>query len=166
MEMKKTLWPPLIGMMFAMAIIGYSIPSMSSDLILKDTQEHAHRLSDYRGKWVLVNFWATWCLSCMSEIPDLVALNDAHKNQDMVVISVVMDYKSARQVTTYTTKHGITYPVVLGKSNTAEQLFVPPVNGYPTTYLIDKEGKVVGTQTGPVTRASIEEFVRCAARRC
>lgn len=152
------------GLLFAGCLCG--MPAQAADLSLKDTQGRVLHLSDYRGKWVLVNFWATWCPSCMSEIPDLVSLNEAHKNQDLVVISVVMDYNSKDEVTKFAAKHGMTYPIVLGASNTAKMLSVPPVGGFPTTYLLNTEGRVVGAQAGPVTRASVETFMHCAVQSC
>ena len=59
--------------------------------VFKDLQGHQQRLQDYRGKWVLVNFWATWCPPCLQEIPDLVSLYEAHKKSDLVVIGVALD---------------------------------------------------------------------------
>jgi thiol-disulfide isomerase/thioredoxin len=125
--------------------------------VFKDMQGQAQRLSDYRGKWVLVNFWATWCPPCLEEIPDLVALHEAHKKTDLVVIGVALD--SAREsVVEFVAKRQVSYPVVLGDYALAEQ--VGEVNALPTSYLFDPAGKLVSYQEGMVTRESVESYIK------
>src|SRR5512135_1632739 len=97
----------------------------------KDLQGHEQRLQDYRGKWVLVNFWATWCPPCLEEIPDLIALHDDKKN-NLVVIGIAMDYRNAKQVTDFADGLLVDYPIVLGNAQVANQ--IGPVQGLPTTY--------------------------------
>lgn len=128
----------------------------AADFSLLDMQGKTHRLADYRGKWVLVNFWATWCPSCVSEIPELTSLHAARK--DVVVIGVVMDYGSAPQVAEFARSHGVNYPVVLGSRRIAAQL--GGVEVLPTSYLYSPTGEQVGYQAGELTRASIERYIR------
>ena len=80
--------------------------------VFEDMQGQTQRLADYRGKWVLVNFWATWCPPCLEEIPDLVDLHRAHR-KDMVVIGVALD-SSAKSVRQFVERFKVNYPVVLG----------------------------------------------------
>jgi peroxiredoxin len=131
--------------------------AVAKDFAFKDTQGQMQRLSDYRGKWVLVNFWATWCPPCMVEVPDLIALHNAHKDKDLVVIGVSLDSTRAA-VKKFVAKHGITYPVVVGDYKLAAQ--VGEVEALPTSYLYDPNGKVVVAHTGIVTQASLEEYIR------
>ena len=72
------------------------LSALAGDFVLEDMQGETHHLSDYRGKWVLVNFWATWCPPCLSEIPELSRLHNSHK--DLVVIGIAMDYRSGRRL--------------------------------------------------------------------
>lgn len=125
--------------------------------VFKDMQGQAQRLSDYRGKWVLVNFWATWCPPCLEEVPDLVALHEAHKKTDLVVIGVALD-STGESVVDFVAKRRVSYPVVLGDYELAEQ--VGEVNALPTSYLFDPTGKLVSYQEGMVTRESVESYIK------
>lgn len=125
--------------------------------VFKDMQGQAQRLSDYRGKWVLVNFWATWCPPCLEEIPDLVELHEAHKKSDLVVIGVALE-STEKSVKQFVDKKHVSYPVVVGDYDLAAQ--VGEVEALPTSYLFDPTGKLVSYQEGMVTRSSIESYIK------
>lgn len=125
--------------------------------VFKDMQGQAQRLSDYRGKWVLVNFWATWCPPCLEEIPDLIALHEAHKNTDLVVIGVALD-SDRDSVVEFVAKKRVSYPIVYGDYAMAAQ--VGEVEALPTSFLYDPAGKLVSYQEGVVTRASVESYIK------
>lgn len=128
----------------------------------KDMQGQTQRLSDHRGKWVLVNFWATWCPPCLEEIPDLVALHEAHKKSDLVVIGVALD-STRESVVEFVNKKKVSYPVVFGDYKLAEQ--VGEVQALPTSYLFDPAGKLVSYQEGMISRESVESYIRSRSRR-
>ncbi len=121
-----------------------------------DTTGKAHSLAGYKGKWVLVNYWATWCPPCLEEIPDLISLHDNKKN-NLVVIGVALDYRNAKQVTDFAEGLMVTYPVVLGTTRIVNQ--IGPVQGLPTTYLYNPEGKMVAQQVGAITREAVEKYI-------
>jgi len=123
---------------------------------LTDTNGKTHTLHGYKGKWVLVNFWATWCPPCQEEIPDLIALHGEKKN-NLVVIGIAMDYRNAKQVTDFADGLLVDYPIVLGNAQVASQ--IGPVQGLPTTYLYNPDGKMVAQQVGAITRESVESFI-------
>ena len=123
---------------------------------LEDLQGKLHQLSDYRGRWVLVNFWATWCPPCLAEIPELSALHDTHKN--VAVIGIAMDSGSATSVADFARKHGISYPVVMGNRKVAAQIGL--VNALPSSYLYNPAGEQDNCQAGVVTRTSIENYIK------
>jgi len=130
--------------------------AQAADFKVTDTQGKTHTLSGYKGKWVLVNYWATWCPPCLEEIPDLIALNENKKN-NLVVIGVAMDYRSAKQVTDFADGLLVDYPIVLGNPQIVSQ--IGPVQGLPTTYLFNPEGKMVAQQVGLITRAAVESYI-------
>jgi len=143
----------LCGLLLALPFSGHA-----ADFSLQDIQGKTHRLADYRGKWVLVNFWATWCPPCLSEIPELTSLHNAHKDNDLVVISIAMDSSPGRKVANFAKAHGISYPVVLGNRKIAAQ--IGELEVLPTSYLYAPNGEQVSYQAGEVTRESIETYIK------
>jgi len=113
-------------------------------------------LANFKGKWVLINFWATWCPPCLKEIPDLVSLYESRK--DVMVIGVAMDYRDPKTVLKYVKSMSISYPVVLGDKKAAAQ--IGPGSMLPTTYVFDPEGNPAVYKVGLVSRESLEEFMR------
>ena len=117
-----------------------------------DTTGKTHTLAGYKGKWVLVNYWATWCPPCLQEIPDLIALHENKKN-NLVVIGVALDFRNAQQVSDFAEGLMVNYPIVLGNSQVVNQ--IGRVLGLPTTYLYNPDGKMVAQQVGAITRAAV-----------
>lgn len=121
----------------------------------KDTNGRIHTLADYQGRWVVVNFWATWCPPCLEEIPDLIAL---YKNrEDIMVIGVAMEFSDPAVVMEFVEKLSINYPTVLGNRRIASQL--DDISMLPSTYFFDPAGKPAARKLGLVTRESIEAFI-------
>jgi len=134
------------------------LPGHAAGFLLEDIQGKTHQLADYRGKWVLVNFWATWCTPCLSEIPELTSLHDAHKSKDLFVIGIAIESGSSRKVADFAKAHGISYPVVMGNRKITAQ--IGKLDVLPTSYLYNPKGEQVSYQAGEVTRASVETYIR------
>lgn len=121
----------------------------------QDTTGKIHKLEDYKGKWVLINFWATWCPPCLKEIPDLISLSKDRK--DIMVIGVAMDSDDPRIVMEFVQSMAINYPIVFGNREIAAQL--DDVSLLPSTYFYDPEGNPAARQQGIISRESIESFI-------
>ena len=115
------------------------------------------KLSDYRGKAVLLNFWATWCGPCKLEIPWFMDFQKKYQNQGLAVLGVSMDEDGWKVVTPYVQKIGMNYPVLLG--NEAVAKLYGGVDGLPTTFLIDRNGKIAAMHTGIVSKSTYEEEI-------
>jgi len=103
------------------------------------------KLSDYRGKVVIIDFWATWCPPCRKGIPDLIKLKNEYKDKDVEIIGVSLDRvtragKTAEDVVPFIEKMGINYPIVWGTLQTPQTF--GRVQAIPTTFFLDKIGKV------------------------
>ena len=123
---------------------------------LVDSKGKTHTLQQYKGKWVLVNFWATWCPPCLEEIPDLNALHENKKN-NLVVLGIAMDYRNPQDVIQFADQMMISYPVILGDDKAVAQ--IGKLTGLPTTYLYNPQGKVVAYNVGALTRQAVESYI-------
>ncbi|MDR4518060.1 MAG: TlpA family protein disulfide reductase [Nitrosomonas sp.] len=121
----------------------------------QDTDGRIHTLADYKGRWVIINFWATWCPPCLEEIPDLIALYE--DRDDVMVIGVAMEFSDPSVVMAFVESMSITYPTILGNRRIASQL--DDISMLPSTYFFDPEGKPAARKLGLVTRESIETFI-------
>lgn len=122
-------------------------------------------LERFRGKPLLVNFWARWCPPCRAEIPELIRFSQAHKGQIEVVGIAVND--NAAQAKAFTQEYGMTYPVFVGgeKSFSLAQALGNPGGGLPYTLFIDRHGKVIQTKLGLVTKADLDAVVEPLLRK-
>ena len=150
---KSLLWSLLlIGML--------SLPALAcaaSNFAVTDTAGKKHTLSLYKGKWVIINYWATWCPPCLEEVPDLVALYDSRKNKDVMMFGVVFDYQSAKEVAEYVDDMLMSYPIVLGDDEVTKQIGTTEV--LPTTFIYDPSGELVKTKHGKITKQYLEAFM-------
>ncbi len=120
----------------------------------KDSTGELHKLENYKGRWVLVNFWATWCPPCLKEIPDLISLYEDRK--DIMVIGVAMD-SDPQEIMNFVRSLSINYPIVLGNRKIASQL--DEISLLPSTYFYDPDGNPAARQLGIISRESIEKFI-------
>lgn len=131
------------------------LASQAGAFQFKDTQGKTHTLADYQGRWVVVNFWATWCPPCLEEIPDLISLYESRK--DVMVIGVAMEFSDPQVVMKFVEAMSISYPTILGSRRIASQL--DEVSMLPSTYFFDPDGRPAARKLGIVTRESIEAFI-------
>jgi peroxiredoxin len=117
------------------------------DFALLDLQGHTHRLSDFRGRVVFLNLWATWCPPCRLEMPAMEALYQQLKGHDFVMLAVSEDVDGAEAVGPFVADLGLSFPILLDPAGR-----LPPrygVTGYPETFVIDRNGHVIEHIVGP-----------------
>ncbi|MFT3756443.1 MAG: TlpA disulfide reductase family protein [Pseudoxanthomonas sp.] len=113
-------------------------------------------LAAHRGKWVVVNFWATWCTPCLAEMPDLDALDRAR--EDIDVVGLAFDEIETADMLAFLKEHPVSYPVVIIDTFNPPADFAVP-RGLPMTYLIAPDGKALKPFLGPVTAKEIERAI-------
>lgn len=132
------------------------------DFSLKDMDGKVHTLSGYRGKWIIVNFWATSCPPCILEMPELSDFHDRHKDTDAAVLGVNFEAIEPKWVQRFLDSVVVTYPSILWGSSPATPFGL--VIALPTTFIISPEGKLVARQVGPMTAADIEAYIKRKTR--
>jgi peroxiredoxin len=128
------------------------------DFALKSLDGKTVHLTDYRGKAVLLNFWATWCEPCKIEMPWFVEMQKQYAGDGLQIVGVAMDDAAEKDIADFATKMGVNYPVLIGKEDVSNAYGGLPF--LPTTFYIDREGKVVDKVFGLKGRGEIEGLVK------
>lgn len=129
-----------------------------ADFTLPDMDGKSHKLSDFRGKWVLVNYWATWCPPCREELPELEVFH-ANGDGEAVVIGVNTEDIGKEPLREFVEEQFISYPILVAGADPGPEQRVGPIPGLPTSYLVAPDGSVVARQVGPVTAEAIRAFI-------
>jgi cytochrome c biogenesis protein CcmG/thiol:disulfide interchange protein DsbE len=124
---------------------------------LKDADGRSVKLSDYKGKVVLLNFWATWCGPCKIEIPWFVDFEQKYKDRGFAVLGVSMDDDGWSAVKPYITDKKLNYRVLLGNDTVGDQY--GGVDSLPTTFLLDRTGRVAATHIGLVSKSDYQNEI-------
>ncbi len=123
------------------------VGSIAPDFILKDIQGKDVRLSEYRGKIVLLEFWATWCPPCRVSVPDLVGIQEKYRNKEFVILGISIDEGGdiTAKLNEFIKEYKINYAILIGDENVSNAY---NVRGIPVTFLIDREGKIANYYNG------------------
>jgi peroxiredoxin len=149
--MKKSLALILVSLLafnFQVRAIEYELP---------DIHGETQSINQYLGKWVVVNYWATWCSTCRKEFPELIALHKNSKNQNIAVVGINFETIDNQRLKKFVARQGITYPVL--RSMPVPVTAIGKVPALPATYIIDPEGKVVAGNIGLITQQDIENYI-------
>jgi cytochrome c biogenesis protein CcmG/thiol:disulfide interchange protein DsbE len=158
--MKKNAWLliPIILMFFVLMSIegAFGIKqdsSMAPNFILKDLKGTRISLSDYKGKVLFLNYWATWCGPCRAEIPDFIEVYDEYKDKGLEILGISVDRISADRVSDFVRKNKMNYPVAMATQELFQK-YQPP-SAIPTTLVIDGEGKIQHTKVGMMSKSEL-----------
>ena len=136
--------------------------SLAPDLSLPQLNGEKLNLSDYRGKVVLLDFWATWCDPCREEVPHFVELQNKYRDQGFQMIGVSMD-DSPEPVRDFYQQFKMNYPVVMGNARTGE--LYGGVLGLPLAFLVGRDGRIYSKHTGAIDISSLDHEIAAQLQR-
>jgi thiol-disulfide isomerase/thioredoxin len=125
---------------------------------MKDVDGNQVSLEAYKGKVVLLNFWATWCGPCKAEIPGFVRLQDKYRDKGLVIVGYSVD-DTAEKAKAYAAEYKMNYPILLGEGREDVQDAYGPIWGIPASFIISKDGKVCRKHMGIAPEAVFEKEV-------
>ncbi|MCP4492217.1 MAG: TlpA family protein disulfide reductase [Gammaproteobacteria bacterium] len=140
-----------------LALLAQATLVQAVDMPLRKTDGTLHNLNDFKGNWVVVNYWATWCPPCLAEMPDLQAFHDKHVGRGAMVIGINAENLAPNQLNYFLDSYFITYPVYSSPLTQHSELGAVP--GLPTTFLVSPEGNVEARQVGSITSQMLEDFI-------
>jgi peroxiredoxin len=144
----------------ATALVGDVRGRQAPDFELATLDGRKVKLSDYRGKAVVLNFWATWCGPCRIEMPWFVDLQKQYAAEGLTILGVAMDDSDPQKIAQFASEMGVNYPVLLGTDQVSEQY--GNVEYLPTTFYINRQGNIVGKSAGLMSRAELESDAKKA----
>ena len=136
-----------------------TVVSTLPDFNLSDLSGHQHTISEWQGKLLVINFWATWCPSCLKEIPDFIALQTQYAAQGVQFIGIALEDRES--IAEYTAAIKIVYPVLLGGDNgiaLAHQLG-NSVDAIPYTIIVNRQGQIIHRHPGQFSKEQILEVI-------
>lgn len=154
----------LPGIVFAAILISFSSPFVLGQKVqapqfeLRDVNGRSVRLNDYRGKVVLINFWATWCPPCRAEMPDLVRLQRDHAKQGLQIIGITYPPEEKTRVRRFARSLKVNYPIILGTRQIKARFSSDET--LPLTVVIDRDGKVDDIISGILLRQEFDEKIK------
>jgi len=125
---------------------------------LNDPDGQTVKLSDFKGKVVILDFWATWCPPCKAEIPGFIELQKRYAAQGLTVVGVSLDTAGAPVVKSFMKRVGMNYPVVIGDEKTAADY--GGISAIPTTFVLDRNGNIVRSHQGFASQVVFESEIR------
>ncbi len=153
--MRKLIYIMVIQSIFILNV--FASEDKAADFTLKDLSGKEFSLSDYKGKVILINFWATWCGPCLKEMPDLEKLYQNYKAKDFQILGIAVASKE-KDIPKKVQSTGVTYPILLGNNQTVSDY--GSFSSIPQSFIIDRDGSIVMQITGSWHYEQFEKAVK------
>ncbi|MCC8999158.1 MAG: TlpA family protein disulfide reductase [Candidatus Contendobacter sp.] len=137
---------PSIHLALALLVLAHPAKAQDVNFTLPDLDNRSVQLADFRGRWVIVNFWASWCTPCLLEMPELQAFHQIHYAR-AVVIGVNFEELAVSEIRPFVARLGITFPIALSGSQPVPGF---EIKGLPTTFFVSPTGQLIDTHLGAV----------------
>lgn len=124
---------------------------------LKDVDGREVKSTDFKGKVVVIDFWATWCPPCRKEIPDYIAMQKKYADRGLVILGISLDEITPAEVKAFGEKLKMNYPILVGDADTADAF--GGIEGLPTAFVIDREGNVRHVKVGLANAEAYEKLI-------
>lgn len=154
--MRKPIASLVLGFMIAVSGLQARAAADVLDMDLPGLNQPKVSLSDYRGRWVVLNLWATWCPPCIEEMPELEAFHQRY-GKEIPTIGVNYEFNEIDTLKSFVSDIKVTFPIALSGGEPLAGF--PGLVGLPTTYIIDPEGRLAKTHSGPLTMAFLERLL-------
>jgi len=148
----------ILGALIAPMSLPAAERELAPDFQAFDATGKKRKLSDFRGRVVVLNFWATWCAPCRVEIPWLEKIHHEFESKGFSVVGVAMDERGWRAVTPFLAQYGVDYPSLLGSPKIAR--LYGGLDVLPRTYFLDREGRIVASHNAILGEEQLREIVR------
>lgn len=143
------------------ALQGNAIGKPAPDFELETLDGKKVKLSDFRGKAVVLNFWATWCQPCKIEMPWFIEFQNKYRGEGVEIVGVAMEDTDRKDIEKFLKEMGVNYLILLGKESVGEQY--GGILGLPTTFYIGRDGTIVEQHAGLISKSEIEEHIKKAS---
>jgi thiol-disulfide isomerase/thioredoxin len=147
-----------VGFVCLAVLAGAALKTPAPDWALKDLNGKTVKFSDFRGKVVILDFWATWCAPCRVEIPHFMELQKQYGPKGLAVIGISLDEQGPAVVKKFVKQFGVNYPVVMGNQKVAEAY--GGIIAVPTTFVIDRQGRIASQHMGYTDKATFEKEIQ------
>lgn len=154
---------PAFVIVIVLSITSLFACTKSNANVWEDTDGHTVRLADYHGKWVFINYWASWCGACAAEVPELNMFYLAHKDKDAMVYGVNYDHAPASELPMLAQRMGVMFPILI--NDPASQFGINSIPAIPVTLLITPNGKLQTVLVGEQTQQSLEDAMKSSSPR-